>query len=445
MNNVNQNINLKLQNNTALPQDINLFGNIPNINSANNLNTVYQWDLSGENFIASTSVTISISSTANPTPVTYSVVLLNNNIEGVAYALNTLNLGVFQVSGNLIYVLNDFYIYGNLTILSTAFTSTWNTNNTTGTSSANNQIQLPLSNAGTYNFTVYWGDGTSDVITSYNQPETLHTYAIAGIYTISIVGTIQEWVFSTIFIGINDNEKILSISSWGTLQFGITYALNFLNCINLDLSSVSDVPDLSATIALNYTFSNCLTLTTINRSNEWITSNVNSMISTFEGCGDFNSDISSWDVSNVTNLDAMFANCSLFNSNISGWNTALNTSLYLTFSSASSFNQSIGGWNTQNVTTMQQAFENATSFNQPLNSWDVSSVANFEFFMTGKSFTNYSSANLDGIYNSWSLLTVQPNLVNVDFGTIKYTVAGQAGKNILTGAPNNWAITDGGI
>ena len=48
------------------------------------------------------------------------------------------------------------------------------------------------------------------------------------------------------------------------------------------------------------------------------------------------------------------------------------------------------------------------------------------------------------IYNGWSLLTLQPNL-NVNFYGIKYTAAGSAGKAILTGAPNNWTITDGGI
>jgi hypothetical protein len=65
-------------------------------------------------------------------------------------------------------------------------------------------------------------------------------------------------------------------------------------------------------------------------------------------------------------------------------------------------------------------------------------------YLAGKTDLNYSSANLDAIYNGWSLLTVQPNLT-INFGTIKYTLAGQAGKNILTGAPQNWTITDGGI
>jgi surface protein len=441
MNTVKQNINLKLQNNTALPQDINIFGNIPNINSANNLNTVYQWDLSAQNYVVSTSVTISVSSTSNPTPITYSAVLVDNNIEGVAFALNTLNLGVFQVSGNIIYVLNDFYIYGNLAILPLAFISTWNTNNTSGGSSANNQVQLPLISFGTYNFTVYWGDGTSDVITAYNQPETLHTYTTVGIYTITIVGFLLEWSFGGVVV--NDCEKILSISNWGTMQLG-TSGLHFFNCVNLDLSSVLDVPDLSTTNTFTGSFTNCTSLTSINRSNEWDTSIIVFMFTTFQGCSNFNSDISNWNLVSCNNIAGMFINCTLFNSDISGWNILGVTNLSQTFFNATSFNQPIGNWNTQTVNDMAQTFANATAFDQPLDNWDVSLVNDFTDFMLGKSFTNYSSANLDGIYNSWSLLTVQPNLI-VNFDNIKYTVAGQAGKNILAGAPNNWVITDGGI
>jgi hypothetical protein len=64
--------------------------------------------------------------------------------------------------------------------------------------------------------------------------------------------------------------------------------------------------------------------------------------------------------------------------------------------------------------------------------------------MTGKTDLDYSTTNLDAIYNGWSLLTLQPN-VTVGFGSIRYTSAGQAGKDILLGAPNNWIITDGGL
>jgi surface protein len=563
---INDNINVGVKNNTAFIQNVNLLGG-----TADPLGVpphlLYQWDLSAETYFGTVTVDIVISSTANPTPVTYTVPVDGYNIQAVAFSLNTLNLGNFQVSGNIIYVSNDFYIYGALTVLSTAFVSTWQTATVTGFSSASNQIKLPLDVGGTYNFTVYWGDGTQDTITSWNQAETLHTYATAGIYTIGIVGTIIEWSFGN--SAVNDNEKFLSISSWGSLQFGVMSDFNFLGCINLDLVGVTDVPDLSATIALQNSFDGCTSLTTINRSNEWNTSNVINMVATFFGCSALNTDISSWDVSNCTDMNGMFGNCQVFNSDISGWDTSQNTDMYAMFADAQSFNQPIGSWNTSNVTTMQETFSNALAFNQPINSWNVSNVtnmllmfrgantfnqalnswntgsvnnmsftflsatnfngnisswntssvttmfgmfsgastfnqnisgwdvsnvinframftnctffnqpigiwnvgnatsmnnmfsgatafnqdigawnisnvSNFLDFMSGKSFTNYLALYLDSIYNNWSLLTVQPN-ISINFGTIKYTLAGQAGKNILDFAPNNWTIADGGI
>jgi hypothetical protein len=92
---------------------------------------------------------------------------------------------------------------------------------------------------------------------------------------------------------------------------------------------------------------------------------------------------------------------------------------------------------------MSTMFQSAFSFNQPIGDWNVSNVTNFTNFMLNKTNANYSTTNLNAIYNGWSTRPVTPNL-SIDFGTIKYTAAGQAGRNILTGAPNNWTITDGG-
>ena len=581
-------INVRVRNNTAFTQNVNLLGGTSDpLGVPPSL--LYQWDLSAETYFGSVTATIVISNTSNPIPVTYTVQVNGYNIQSVAFALNTLNLGVFQVSGNIIYVSNDYYIYGALSVVSTLFNSVWNTNNISSGSSAFNQIHLPLTVTGTYNFTVDWGDGSQDTITSWNQAEVIHTYTTAGTYNLSITGIINGFNFST-----QDEEKILSITNFGTLQLGNNGGY-FQGCVNLDLSSVTDILDLTGTTNLTNMFSSCNSLTTIGNVNSWDVSSVTNMTGMFLSANNFNQSLNSWDVGSVINMNSMFSGATLFNGNITAWNTSsvtimismfnqasafnqpidnwnvssvlsmagmfgsaisfnqsLNswntgnvTDMSSMFSSASSFNGNIGNWNTSSVINMSVMFVFATNFNQSLNSWntgnvtdmsfmfllannfngnitswntssvttmramfstnsgqfnqnisgwDVSSVSNFgdmfvgaisfnqpigiwntssginmrnmfrsatafnqdisawnissvtDFvgFMSLKSFTNYSASNLDAIYNSWSLITVQPN-ITIDFGTIKYTVAGQAGKNILDNAPNNWTITDGGI
>jgi hypothetical protein len=64
--------------------------------------------------------------------------------------------------------------------------------------------------------------------------------------------------------------------------------------------------------------------------------------------------------------------------------------------------------------------------------------------MSGKTDLDYSTTNLDSIYNTWSTLTLQPNVV-INFGTIKYTAGSSAGRAILTSPPKSWTIVDGGI
>lgn len=184
--------------------------------------------------------------------------------------------------------------------------------------------------------------------------------------------------------------------------------------------------------------------------NNWNMANVTVIGGIFLGCTAFNQPVGSWNTSNITNMADVFFGCSTFNQNIGAWNVSKVTSFLEMFYGCTAFNNggssTINNWtiNTTSAVTMYLMFYACTSFTQPINSWNVSKVNNLVAFMDGKSSANYSTANYDAILNSWSLLTLTPN-VGLGMGSIKRTAAGTAGRAILTSAPNNWTVTDGGI
>lgn len=187
----------------------------------------------------------------------------------------------------------------------------------------------------------------------------------------------------------------------------------------------------------------------------WDTSSVGIMQGMFNGAFLFNGDISNWDISSVTGMRSMFNNARAFNQDIStktinaglpneyvAWDTSNVNNMSIMFASTLVFNQNIGNWDVSSVNNMASMFNESVAFNQDIGLWNVSNVTNFDNFMANRSAANYSAANLDSIYNGWSLLTLSPN-ESISFGTINYTAAGQEGKNILTNSPNNWVIVDG--
>ena len=141
-------INLRVVNNTALPQPVSILGVVANINSANNSNLLYEFNLTGQSFIAITNVNINISNTSNPTIVVNSAQVLTQSIQGVVDALNSLNQGLFFYSGNIVYVSSSYYIYSSISISGSSIFGT------TGT----NPIGITIDSAGN----VYTANGTSN-------------------------------------------------------------------------------------------------------------------------------------------------------------------------------------------------------------------------------------------------------------------------------------------
>lgn len=316
----------------------------------------------------------------------------------------------------------QFYLSG---VANKPFISTWKTDNLSAGSSTSTQIKLPLSSTGTYNFLVEWGDGSSNIITNWNDATTTHTYSVAGTYTVKIKGVCTGWVFNNT----GDRLKLLSITQWGPLILGTNQTNYFYGCANLTLTSVTDVLNLSGRISLGGlvdkttiltgAFRDCSSLTTVNRMDEWNTSEVTLMNTIFQGATLFNQYIGSWNTSLVTSMAQMFFQAPAFNQNISQKNVTLNGVTYTAwdvssvdsfiqmFNTATNFNQPIGNWTlkTSGTINMGQMFTSTTNFNQSLSGWNTIAVNNVSSMFLSSGFNNGLASGLAGTLN-WNTSSI---------------------------------------
>lgn len=372
----------------------------------------------------------------------------------------------------------------------TGFVFTVKTDNA-GTSN-DDQFTLPLiSSFNGITAKVDWGDGNSDTITAYNQPEVTHTYASSGTYTIKITEAFRALRFDN---G-GDKLKILNISNWGIFEFTNDEA--FFGCANIT-QTATDSPTVSAT-DMHSTFANCSVfdgyiddwdvsnvqdfrfflssalvfnqplnswdVSSGNRFvqsfrfarrfnqplNNWDVSSVYDMNQMFYAATDFNQSIDAWDVSNVNNTNQMFRFASSFNQPLNNWDVSAVTSMYGMFRDTVAFNQPLSNWDVSNVTTMGSMFRKNDAFDQDISSWNIVKVSNATDFMEncdGFSTANYDAlligweATLQSAYSGGSGYTLTPSW---HFGNSQYTAGGSAAAARASLISNfNWGITDGG-
>ena len=267
------------------------------------------------------------------------------------------------------------------------FISVWNTS-ISGTSN-NDQITLPLTSQGSYDFTVNWGDGSNDTITQWNQSEVIHTYSSSGKYEVEITGDIEGWRFD--FSG--DRRKILEIKQWGSLKLG-NQGNYFYGASNLQITA-TDILDTSGMTNFTNMFSWTESITTIPNIEQWDTSSITNMSGMFSRATLFNQPLNEWNTNSVKDMGSMFSDATSFNQPLNNWNTSSLITMQNIFNGASSFNGSVNSWDTSSVTYMPNIFRDATSFNQPLNSWDVSNVTYFGYMFNGAESFNQPLNNWD--------------------------------------------------
>ena len=252
------------------------------------------------------------------------------------------------------------------------------------------QIKLGLTYGGVYDFTVDWGDDSTDYITTWDQTEITHSYAEDGIYEVRMEGTITGWRQKDA-----GALKLIEISQWGNLKFkGSNY---FENCVNLDITAI-DAPDLTDVTDLSYGFQYS-GITSANLS-AWDMSRVTGLIQFFAHATKFNGDVSTWDVSTVTTFYHTFNDNPEFNSDLSQWDTSSSTDMASMFTSGTAFNSDISQWDVSRVVDFSSALRLCDNFNQNLNEWSVSSATDIK-----QMFAYSFSFNQDLI--DWDVSNVQ--------------------------------------
>jgi surface protein len=227
----------------------------------------------------------------------------------------------------------------------------------------------------------------------------------------------------------------------------------------------------------------------------WDTGNVTNMAGMFTQANSFNQPIGSWNTSKVTSMASMFARATFggaFNQDISTWDVGSVTTMANMFSiGPTPFQQNLGPWrpskcasfvnflNQKNLTTVNYdgLLTGWTDFTGT--GWNSGSITSFADPGGGQVTVNTSAAhgyannhvmritgttNYDGSYvisnvastsfsitatfvatetGTWNA-TLQSG-VTFNGGGSKYSVgAATTARGVLTGAPYNWTITDGG-
>tara|TARA_R110000803_G_scaffold15312_3_gene42490 strand:- start:936 stop:2123 length:1188 start_codon:yes stop_codon:yes gene_type:complete len=236
------------------------------------------------------------------------------------------------------------------------------------------------------NFTVDWGDGTSDVITTYNDPLLTHDYIAtggAGVYNIKITGLLP----SPRFYGTYD-DKLMEITNWGNI--GVTSMVTtFRNCTNLVVSATDGSGWKPTSMIL--AFSNCTSL--VSGVSNIDVSNCTNFFATFRSSSSFNEDLTSWNVSNGTDFQGFFRDCTSLTLFPINWSVKGICSDF--FYECTSANPDLSTWNFEGVTSYNYMFKD-TSYNRPITNFSSASLYDISRMMRGTPFNQ----NVDSLTSS---------------------------------------------
>ncbi len=341
------------------------------------------------------------------------------------------------------------------------------------TTSADEDMEIPIYSGYNYDMKIDWGDGTVDTYTGDGSTKPLHTYATAGEYEISITGLCE----SIKFYGTNEKSKLKNVLSFGDTGLKNIYQA-LRECDNISSIDVGtnilddlieireafravsateilnlDHFDVSGCTRINMLFAYATALTTIPNVSNWDTSNITEMELVFQSVENITTppDVSEWDTSNVTTMRGMYRNMTNITEppDFSNWDVSkVETFVW--------FMQDLTGlttppdfsnWNTASVKYLESFFRGASSLGEigdiGVENFNISNLLNGQYAFYSMTF---SISAYDKILINWAAQSpnIQDN-VTMHFGNSKYTPGGAAedARDVLTGT-HGWNLSDGG-
>ena len=292
--------------------------------------------------------------------------------------------------------------------INTPFKTTWNM--TSGSFTL-------LTQTGTYNAIINWGDGKTSSHTTGNPT---HTYTSSGKYQISISGSYSGLRIS---LDATQKDKLASIDDWGNVGF-TSFENAFANCTYL--SKLPEGPITGAENVTNFQgcFYSCTSLPSI--PNNLLDNCINA--TNFQGCfnnltsGNFTSipkDLFKYNI-NATTFNACFANC--------GYLTSIPTDLFKYNINATIFNQCF--CNCINLTSIPTGiFDNcinATSFPQCFSGCTKLTTLSTNLFNSCINVTDFTRC----FENCSSLRTLPNDLFTYNVNVINFSYCFKGCRNI---------------
>ena len=297
----------------------------------------------------------------------------------------------------------------------------------------------PLLNAGvTFPFTMDWGDGTVETITSSSQfvqvGRLSHTYdtdtyprPVIQIGKSTDVGQVIDFRVTSA----GSRLQLSDLKQFGQATF---FNFNLYNAQKMLVTAKDNFKFGGSTLAGAFQFAFKANPTTVNN---WDISSVSTASVLFYQTKEFNQDLNNWDTSStrpgqsdpgITNLCSLtFTSDYRFNGDITNWFTTRSTSMNQMFSGCRAFNRDIStkyisaansptgsayvAWDTQNIINFSSALFQAKAFNQDISNWNTSKGTNMYTMFSGAFAFNQDistkQVTVNGVtYTAWDVSKV---------------------------------------